>query len=72
MAALTICVSEYAVSFMQHKLQVLHKNGFGWKIAVSLQDLYSQLSPNGHLFKTDTSLRQTPFVGPSGLLVILL
>ena len=25
---------------------------------------YSQLSLNGHLYKTDTSIRQTPGVGP--------
>ena len=26
--------------------------------------LYSQLSLNGHLYKTDTSLKRTPWVGP--------
>ena len=25
---------------------------------------YSRLSPNGHLYKTDTSVKRTPRVGP--------
>ena len=38
----------------------------------NILNIYSQLSLNGHLCKTDTSLRQTPCVGPSLFSVILL
>ena len=37
-----------------------------------LQEVYSQLSLNGHRYKTDTSLRQAPGVGPCSFSVILL
>ncbi len=33
---------------------------------------YSQLSLNGHLYKTDTSIRRTPGYGPCRFSVILL
>ena len=39
---------------------------------LNLSLVYSQLSLNGHLYKTDNSLRQTLCVGPSRLSVILL
>jgi len=31
---------------------------------IVMQTLYSRLSLNGHLYKTDTSVKQTPIVGP--------
>ena len=52
---------------------MLHHVALIWKFRKTLPNTkYSQLSLNGHLYKTDTSIRRTPGAGPGHFLVILL
>ena len=54
------------------KLKPNRQNIVWAQIDPSAFSKYSQLSLNGHLYKTDTSIRRTPGAGPGRFSVILL